>query len=539
MMINSEPQIEMCPSCLPHKANDAAEPNWIRLLIVIVFALAIISVGINLTYNLMWVDEFFTLYTARVASIGDLLHIQASYPVALDPLGYPLLAHLSISLFGANAIAVRLPAAIGFLLMMVCVCVSVRRVYSARAGILAMAMLLTTYSIYYAYAARPYGLLLGFSAAALTAWQSAIRQNNRIIPLMCLAGAVFTCLECHYFALLIPAALLLLECIRTVRYKKFDFPVIFAVLAGSTAILTWLPFLHAAGQFRAHYYTRLSWRILDIVHAIYDAYVLILLKNKSFPQMLIIAIPVVLVAVGMRSTIRDWRDRPNHRLTDEELAFIVFAALPVAGAFLSLLTSGVFEARYTIEAAIGVCAITAGLLRRIIRRNLVFICLITVLVGYSVLQSVHIASANIIHHRLLQTLALPPSISDSRTKIFVGTLSDFLVLAYYVPPNLAKRIWFAEDKVQGVRWAGTDVQDRTAENLQKLTNLQIVSYNSIRSCVEPQIIWANMSSTQDWILQERAAEHFQITTIGDLDSGVLELATPTKETLCQSPVQNQ
>ena len=538
MTIDSEPQNEMCLLSLPHKTNDAAEPNWIRLLTVVVFALAILAIGITLTCRLMWADEFLSLYTARVASIGDLLHIQANYPVALDPLGYPLLAHIAISLFGANAIAMRLPSAIGFVLMMACVCVSVRRVYSARAGILAMAMLLTTSSLYYASEARPYGLLLGFSAAVLTAWQAAIRQNNRIIPLLCLAGAIFACLECHYFALLIPAALVLLECIRTARYKKFDFPVILAVLAGSTAVLTWLPFLHAASQYRTHYYTRISWRTLDIIHAICQAYVSILLISKSNTQMLLIAVLVILSAVGLRSAIRAWRDRPTNRLTDDELAFIVFAALPVGGVFLSLLTSGAFESRHTIEAVIGICAITAGLLRRIIRRNLVFICLITALAGCPVLQSVHIASANIIHHRLLQTLTLPPSISDSQTNIFVNDLSELYVLTYYAPPNLAKRLWYAEDKEQGLRWTGTDTSDRIAENLQKFTNLQILSYNSIRSCGAPQIIWAAVS-IHAWLPQELAAEHFRISAIGDIDGGVLEVTSPTKETVCQNPVQNQ
>jgi len=538
MMINSEPHNEMCPSCLPHKTNDTAEPNWIRLLTAIVFALAIFSISITSTYRLMYLDEFYILYTARVANIVDLLHLQANYPVALHPLGYPLLAHIAVSLFGVNAIAVRLPATIGFVLMMVCVCVSVRRVYSTRAGILAVAMLLSTYSLYFASQATPYGLLLGFSAAVLTTWQGTIRQNNRIVQLMCLAGAIFACLECHYFALLIPAALVLLECIRTVRYRKFDFPVILAILAGCTAVLTWLPFLHAAGQYRSHYYTSTSGRAVDIIHTICGAYVTIL-GVKPFRHMQIIMVLVIVAAIGLRCTIRFWRDRPTNRLTDEELAYIVFAALPVAGVFLSLLTSGAFEARYTIEAAIGICAIAAGLLRRIIRRNIVFICLITALVGYPVLLSVRNARADIFHHRLLQTLALPPSISDSQTKIYVSDLQDFLVFTYYVPSSLAKRLWYTEDKEQDVRWTGADTSDRTSENLHKFTELQILSYNSIRPCGAPQIILANMDFTYDWLIQERAAEHFQMSTIGVLDERVLEMATSTIVTACQNPVQNQ
>jgi len=217
----------------------------------------------------------------------------------------------------------------------------------------------------------------------------------------------------------------------------------------------------------------------------------------------------------------------------------VFAALPVAGVFLSLLTSGAFEARYTIEAAIGICAIAAGLLRRIIRRNIVFICLITALVGYPVLLSVRNARADIFHHRLLQTLALPPSISDSQTKIYVSDLQDFLVFTYYVPSSLAKRLWYTEDKEQDVRWTGADTSDRTSENLHKFTELQILSYNSIRPCGAPQIILANMDFTYDWLIQERAAEHFQMSTIGVLDERVLEMATSTIVTACQNPVQNQ
>ena len=535
-MIHSEPQTEICPSCLPHKTSDEAEPDWIRLLNVIVFALVLLSIGITSAYRPMWADEFFSLYTDKVASIGDLLHIQSSYPVSLDPPGFHLLAHFAISLFGANAIAVRLPSVIGFALMMACVYAFVRRIYGIRAGILAMAMLMSMHSLYYASEARPYGLLLGFSAAALTAWQGSIRQSNRRIPLMCLAAAVFACLECHYFALLIPAALVLLECIRTVRNKKFDFPVILSVLVGSSAVLTWLPFLHAAGQYRTHYFTSIAWSALSIGHQILNAYG-IMLNHKSRADMLIIAVLVIVVAVGLRSTIRDWRKQPTKRLEDEDLAFIVLAALPIGGVFLALLTCGAFESRFTIEATIGISGIAAGLLRCVIRRDLVFICLVTVLVGYPVFQSVHQASSNINYLRSLQTLALPSSISDSQAKILVSDLHKFLKLTYYVSPNLAKHLWYAEDKEQGLPWMITD--DRSAEYLRKFTNLQILSYNSIQTCGVPQIIWVDQEPSSSWLLRERIAEHFQMTTVRVLEGGVLELASPNKTTECQKPVQNQ
>ncbi len=126
-------------------------------------------------HKLMSQDEFFVLQTDTAATVSQLIHIQRTTPISLDPLTYHLLAHASVRLFGANAFALRLPSFLGYLLMQVGLFVFVRRLAGDRAAIFALAFPALTATLFYSAEARPYGLLLGLYALTLVAWQSAIR----------------------------------------------------------------------------------------------------------------------------------------------------------------------------------------------------------------------------------------------------------------------------------------------------------------------------------------------------------------------------
>src|ERR1700722_7933917 len=96
---------------------------------------AVASLILTATISLLWShhklmsqDEFFVLQTDGVASISQLIHIQRTTPISLDPLLYHLLAHIAIQIFGDGAFALRLPSLFGYLLMQICLFFVVRRV---------------------------------------------------------------------------------------------------------------------------------------------------------------------------------------------------------------------------------------------------------------------------------------------------------------------------------------------------------------------------------------------------------------------------
>ena len=91
-------------------------------------------------HRLLWQDEIFSLQTDRVATLGEVLRIQRSYPISLEPPPYHVLSHAAMAVFGPTAFALRLPAFAGYLLMQFCLYFFVRNMAGRRAGLVAMAI---------------------------------------------------------------------------------------------------------------------------------------------------------------------------------------------------------------------------------------------------------------------------------------------------------------------------------------------------------------------------------------------------------------
>src|ERR1700735_653938 len=154
---------------------DSAPNKSIRSYLLAVLFLLLTAV-LSLIWShvrLMWNDEFLSFYTDGVATFKQVILVQLHHPISLDPPTYHLLSHLSMDIFGRNAIALRLPALAGFLLFQLCLFFFVRRLAGDRSAIIAMAVPLLTASFRYSVEGRPYGLLLGLYALSLLYWQIA------------------------------------------------------------------------------------------------------------------------------------------------------------------------------------------------------------------------------------------------------------------------------------------------------------------------------------------------------------------------------
>ena len=187
-----------------------------RLGLAIVLLLTAVLSLVWSHVKLLSQDEFFVLQTDSVRTVRELIHIQRTYPISLDPLVYHLLAHACTKIFGPTALALRIPAIAGFLLMQVCLFFAGRRLAGERAGLIAAAFPALTATLFYAPEGRPYGLLLGFYALAFVAWQCATRDAEpRRRDLILLGLAVALTLNTHYFGVLLLVPLCAAELVRT------------------------------------------------------------------------------------------------------------------------------------------------------------------------------------------------------------------------------------------------------------------------------------------------------------------------------------
>lgn len=103
--------------------------------------------------KLMWNDELYTYYIARLPSMHDVWNALMARGEQTPPLFFAI-TRLSFRLFGVNQFSIRLPEILAFLAMMVCLYVFARRRMSSMSALCTAAFPLVTTAFPYAYEAR-------------------------------------------------------------------------------------------------------------------------------------------------------------------------------------------------------------------------------------------------------------------------------------------------------------------------------------------------------------------------------------------------
>ena len=178
--------------------------------------------------------------------------MQMTSPVNIEPPIYPILAHAFLVVFPRHHKVIRTPAAIGFLILVLCTFFFLKRLGGVELAVIATALLLASQSLYYASEGRPYGLTLGMWGASLLFWQSA-RHSTRWLPLAGLAVVVSIAINTHYYAILMPIPIVIAELIFLRRRGARSWRVLFAIAIGYTSVVLWLPLLKAASLYGKNY----------------------------------------------------------------------------------------------------------------------------------------------------------------------------------------------------------------------------------------------------------------------------------------------
>ena len=189
----------------------------------------------------LWHDELFTFYIAQARTLPVLFNDIRLIDLN-PPLSY-LVTRLSYWIFGVNTLSCRLPEICGFLLAMLSLYLFVRRRAGTLYGLLAAGLLYAGAPGALAIEARPYGLLLGFSALSLLAWQLA-RERKSFAVLLVFTGCGL--LLTHIFSVFVWAALTAPEMVRIAQRRKVDWWLVAAWMAPLVCVVTYLP------QLRAH-----------------------------------------------------------------------------------------------------------------------------------------------------------------------------------------------------------------------------------------------------------------------------------------------
>lgn len=313
------------------------------------------DVCIRASQKYFWYDELFTVYLSRLPnfrSLWDALRHGADFN---PPLVY-LLTKISQAIFGTGLISTRLPEIVGFWVMCICLYEFVKRRAGRLPGSVAMMLPMLTGAFYYAYEARPYGIILGLCGLALVSWQKVLDASARGWWLTGLSVFLFAAfmLQCYAVVIVVPFALV--EAFRSLRSKRVEWAMWVALLAPViVAVPSYIPLLRvyssqAAGSNYARAFTA-DWAQIT-------KFYLFLLT----PWLLIGLVTVVLIAIDR---IRNSQSETELRRWDSNVAseiglVVCLIAVPAFGVVLGKLVHGPFFARYFLSATIGVCAL-AGL----------------------------------------------------------------------------------------------------------------------------------------------------------------------------------
>lgn len=194
-----------------------------------------------------WIDELFTYNLANLPSIRQIWPLIKQGIELNPPLPFWITWVVHHTL-GRGEFVSRLPSILGFWGMCICLFYYVSRRSDVTHGFIALLLPLFTYTTLDATWARGYGLLLGFTAAAMLSWQVATDNVKRWLALSALALSLAGAVSCHYYGLYCAGAIAAGELVRTWSRRRVDVPIFAAIIVGISPLVAYIPLLGAVRE---------------------------------------------------------------------------------------------------------------------------------------------------------------------------------------------------------------------------------------------------------------------------------------------------
>lgn len=326
-----------------------------RFLILAIFSIAYFASTCYLAQRrLFWFDEIFTIAVSHLPSVATIWSACQGGADLNPPLFY-LLTGWSQELFGMTELGARVPEIIGFWVFCLCLYRFVSLRANALAGFIAFLFPLTTTSYWYAYDARPHGIVLGLFGLALVSWQAAespVKHRSVAVGLLCasLTSAAF----CHCYAFILFIPLGIGELTRTVARRRIDVWVWLALtLPAVVSVLTVLPLLSTVhGSYRVT-------PIGDLLKHLKNGWDLAFDPALAFTILIILAATVAL-GLGLPKSTRGNVDGSGLTLRSHEIAALAaILGTPFFVFVAAWITKAPVYGRYSLIAVAGVACLIA------------------------------------------------------------------------------------------------------------------------------------------------------------------------------------
>jgi hypothetical protein len=414
-----------------------------------------------------WFDELINYYLAGLPSIHQIWPLTGRGIELNPPLIFWLtwIIHHSV---GSGEVLTRMPALAGYWLMCLCLFQFVRRRSDVRHGFMALLLPVFTYTSREATFARGYGLMLGACAASLLCWQYAAGAERRLLAVPALAVSIGVAVSCHYYACFVGMALLFGEVLRSFHRRRIDWPVLTAIVLGSSLLILYWPLLHALPKAARTFWIGPSFEDL------YSSYADLL------GPVTIVFFLLIIVGLWRQGTHEDTIS-PDPGLEKHEcIVVLLLLAMPLLvfiGAYVSPLAS---YARYVQPVVIGFSiafplfayrfASQGRWLADTIVSLLVYLCFLPWAVF-------HICMVFILPAPAAATTALLQA-PAGETVIVVENDDDYLRLFHYSAPQMRRRLYFLLDAPAAVRYLGSDTALHSLALLQTTQDVHARDYKA-------------------------------------------------------------
>lgn len=479
--------------------------------------------------KLMWNDELYTYYVARLPSMHDVWNALMARGEQTPPLFFAI-TRLSFRLFGVTHLAIRLPEILAFWTMTVCLYVFVRRRMSSMSALCAAAFPLVTSAFQYAYEARAYGLVLGFAALALLSWQAATSTASRVrvLALGCLTASLAAVVSSHYYGVFVLMPLALGEAVRTVTRRRLDITV-WAALAIAVLPLAWhLPLIKAASAYSGAFWSAPQW--VNLPDFYQD-----LLTPALVPITAILILAVIHhAAAGHGASPED--DEARRMLPLHELAVIAgFVLIPLVSVVVAKLVTGAFVNRYAVAAVIGL-SVLAGQATELAfrRRPAVRVLVAACLAGWFVLSQarelltptgVSMPFGAVSVARPAEWVAAQP---ERDLPLVVADPHTFTVLSHYGTPSIKSRIVYLADPERALKILGQNSVERGMLDLvQPWFHLNVVRFEPFVTEHSRFLVYGDFVRLTflNWIVVELRARGWHTELLNRAGDNMLLLAS--------------
>lgn len=470
--------------------------------------LYLLGTGGRALHKLLWFDELATLYVARLSSIGELRTALANGADA-NPLPFYVVTRWSNLLLGEGPLALRLPAMLDFLALCLCLFRFVSRSCPPLYAWLALLFPFLTPAYFYAYEARPYGLMMGFCGLSLLCWQSAAGPRRRL-ALMGLGCSLAAAVCCHFVAVFLLIPLGIGELVRSLKLRRLDMPVWLAMAGVVPPLAVFLP---AALEGAKHLWSCVRWNVNPDALLVLRRTYTWMSQAAGVPALAGLALLGALLAAGrIRRPNADSQPAtspPAH----EVAAAVALAAAPALIVVLTTLLKSPFVDRYTLNSVAGF-ALLAGFLAAstLDRRPRTAAVLTVFLLAY--VAGFQLAGIRFLFRepeRLAPIQALQSAARDHASPIVIEDVLRYLEFVHHAPSDLKSRLVFFHDAAAASRHLGYDPA-QCLVTLEPYAPLNVKSYSQFVQSHSRFLLWP--SGAHSWVVSKllEDGKHLRIVT---------------------------